>query len=85
MGPVRISETHTFDFWAGAQVPVGLEVVSRPYELLLVLRASAKKTYEIARLDEAVTMPHLFRWSELETTADWLVAREEVPFQPSVA
>src|SRR5262245_32254575 len=82
--PCEFSERYTFDFWAGPQVPIHLEVVSRPNESLLVLRASAK-AYEIARLDEAVTMPHLFRWSELEAIADWLVAREEVPSQPSVA
>jgi hypothetical protein len=77
----EFSETNTFDFWAGPQAPIpylGLEVVSRRRESLLVLHARAK-TYEVARLDEAVTMPHLFRWREVEAIADWLVARKEVP------
>src|SRR6185295_13933628 len=85
--PCEFSETYTFDFWAGPQAPIpylGLEVVSRRRESLLVLHARAK-AYELARLDEAVTMPHLFRWSELEALADWLVAGEEVPAHPSVA
>jgi hypothetical protein len=85
--PSEFSETYTFDFWAGPQAPIpylGLEVVSRRRESLLVLHAKAK-TYEVARLDEAVTMPHLFRWREVEAIADWLVARKEVPSQPSVA
>jgi len=85
--PSEFSETYTFDFWAGPQAPIpylGLEVVSRRRESLLVLHARAK-TYEVARLDEAVTMPHLFRWREVEAIADWLVARKEVPSQPSVA
>src|SRR5262249_23482694 len=65
--PSEFFETYTFDFWAGPQAPIpylGLEVVSRRRESLLVLHARAK-TYEVARLDEAVTMPHLFRWREL--------------------
>jgi hypothetical protein len=82
--PFDFSETYTFDFWAGPQVPVHLEVESRPCESLLLLRAGASAQV-IARLDEAVTMPHLFRWCELEAIADWLVARKEVPSQPSVA
>jgi hypothetical protein len=82
--PFGFFETYTFDFWAGPQVPIGLEVVSRPNESLLVLRAGATR-HEIARLDEAVTMPHLFRWCELEAIADWLVTSKEVPSQPSVA
>src|SRR5262245_10148861 len=85
--PSEFSETYAFDFWAGPQAPIpylGLELVSRRRESLLVLHARAK-TYEVARLDEAVTMPHLFRWREVEAIADWLVARKEVPSQPSVA
>jgi hypothetical protein len=82
--PSEFSETYTFDFWAGPEVPIGLEVASRSYESLPYLRAVAK-THEIARLDEAVTMPHLFRWSEVEAIAGWLEAREGVPSQPSVA
>src|SRR5262245_57784462 len=85
--PSEFSDTYTFDFWAGPQAPIpylGLEVISRRGESLLVLHARAK-TYEVARLDGAVTMPHLFRWSEVEAIAKWLVARREVPSQPSIA
>jgi hypothetical protein len=78
------AETYIFDFWAGPRVPIRLQVVSRPDESLLFLRAGVN-VCKIARLDEAVTMPHLFRWSELEAIAGWLVARKEVPAQPSVA
>lgn len=82
--PLAFSDTYTFAFWGGTQAPSLLEVVSRPAESLLILHASGN-AYEIARLDENVTMPHLFRWSELEAIADWLVARKDVPSQPSVA
>jgi hypothetical protein len=78
------SETYIFDFWAGPKVPIWLQVVSTHDESLLVLRGGADAG-EIARLDEVATMPHLFRWSELEAIADWLAARKEVPSQPSVA
>lgn len=53
-------ERHHFDFWSGFFVSVH----SGPRETLLIIDRQ-----EAARLDECVTMPHFFRWTEIKAIA----------------
>jgi hypothetical protein len=88
-------ETYTFEFWVWSSdepraptinqvLPIQLEVVSRPDGSLLYLNARLA-TCEIARTDEVATMPHLFRWRELEAIAAHFEAEDISPAHPSVA
>lgn len=88
-------ETYTFEFWVWSSdeprasttnqvLPIRLQVVSRPEASLLRLNARLA-TYEIARADETATMPHLFRWRELEAVAAHFEAEDISPTHPSVA
>lgn len=58
--------------------------MSRPEASLLYLNAGLA-TCEIARTDETATMPHLFRWRELEAIAAHFEAEDLSPTHPSVA
>jgi|SRR6478609_2631651 len=69
-------ESHRFDFWDGFFV----SVQSAQSESLLFIGG-----HEAARLDESVTMPHLFMWAEIRAIARHFEARQDSPTNPSVA
>jgi hypothetical protein len=68
-------ERHHFDFWSGFFVSVH----SGPRESLLLIDRQ-----EAARLDECVTMPHFFRWTEIKSIARYFESENDAPTHPSV-
>ena len=75
LGALWSVERHRFDYWDGFL----LSVESAPYETVLHIAG-----HEAARLDESVTMPHFFRWSEIQAIARHFEARSDSPRNPSV-
>jgi len=83
------AETYEFDFYVtkpDSYEGRSLIVRSAPHETLLKLRGgSTHGEVEIGRVDESVTEPHTFRWSEVQTLARYFVRNEASPVNPSIA
>jgi len=87
--PDAFAEIYEFDFYVtrpNSHDGRSLVVRSAPDATLLKLRgASTQGEVEIGRVDESVTEPHTFRWSEVQTLARYFVRRETSPINPSIA
>jgi hypothetical protein len=70
------AERYRFVYWSGFFV----SIESSQRETLLHIDG-----HEAARLDESVTMPHFFRWSEITSIARYFEAHQDSPTEPSVA
>ncbi len=70
------SERHVFDLYVDG---FSLTVESGPDESRLCIAS-----HEAARLDETVTMPHFFRWREIEAISNYFERERDAPNDPSV-